>query len=176
METLKAQSAMEYLMTYGWAILLIAVVLSVLFGLGLFNGNNGSVSNCIASPGFLCSGALYSHSDANIIVTLGQETGNNWIAANFVFVPEGTPMNSNGVPAVFQTQSAVNTLLESSGMQSGGEQNLYLPVNSIAMPVDIGTPILGSIWVEYTYAYSSSGVYHTGVSYAQIATLNLKAS
>jgi hypothetical protein len=30
----KAQSAMEYLMTYGWAILIIAVVLAALFALG----------------------------------------------------------------------------------------------------------------------------------------------
>ncbi|MGD0510444.1 MAG: LamG domain-containing protein [Candidatus Micrarchaeaceae archaeon] len=34
---LKAQSAMEYLMTYGWAILIIAVVLGALFSLGVFN-------------------------------------------------------------------------------------------------------------------------------------------
>ncbi len=33
----KAQSAMEYLMTYGWAILIIAVVLAALFELGIFN-------------------------------------------------------------------------------------------------------------------------------------------
>jgi len=33
----KAQSAMEYLMTYGWAILIIAVVLGALFELGVFN-------------------------------------------------------------------------------------------------------------------------------------------
>ena len=34
----KAQSAMEYLMTYGWAILIIAVVLGALFELGVFSG------------------------------------------------------------------------------------------------------------------------------------------
>ncbi len=36
----KAQSAMEYLMTYGWAILIIAVVMVALFALGVFNGAN----------------------------------------------------------------------------------------------------------------------------------------
>jgi hypothetical protein len=36
----KAQSAMEYLMTYGWAILVIAVVLGVLYSLGIFNPSN----------------------------------------------------------------------------------------------------------------------------------------
>ncbi len=38
----KAQSAMEYLMTYGWAILIIAVVLGVLFQLGIFSGGTFS--------------------------------------------------------------------------------------------------------------------------------------
>jgi len=33
----KLQSAMEYLMTYGWAILIIAVVLGALYQLGIFN-------------------------------------------------------------------------------------------------------------------------------------------
>jgi len=33
----KAQSAMEYLMTYGWAILIISIVLAALFQLGVFN-------------------------------------------------------------------------------------------------------------------------------------------
>ena len=37
---MKSQSAMEYLMTYGWAILIIAVVLAVLFQLGVFSGGN----------------------------------------------------------------------------------------------------------------------------------------
>ncbi len=36
----RCQSAMEYLMTYGWAILIIAVVLGALFGLGFFNSAN----------------------------------------------------------------------------------------------------------------------------------------
>ncbi|MEM0147339.1 MAG: LamG domain-containing protein [Candidatus Micrarchaeaceae archaeon] len=36
----KVQSAMEYLMTYGWAILIIAVVLGALFSLGVFNSMN----------------------------------------------------------------------------------------------------------------------------------------
>ncbi len=44
----KLQSAMEYLMTYGWAILIIAVVLGALFQLGVFNANSFSPK---AQPG-----------------------------------------------------------------------------------------------------------------------------
>ncbi|MEM3205172.1 MAG: LamG-like jellyroll fold domain-containing protein [Candidatus Micrarchaeaceae archaeon] len=36
----RLQSAMEYLMTYGWAILVIAVVLGALYSLGVFNSAN----------------------------------------------------------------------------------------------------------------------------------------
>lgn len=34
---MKSQSAMEYLLTYGWAILIIAIVIAAFFELGLFN-------------------------------------------------------------------------------------------------------------------------------------------
>jgi hypothetical protein len=33
----KAQSAMEYLMTYGWAILIVIIVAAALYALGVFN-------------------------------------------------------------------------------------------------------------------------------------------
>ncbi len=33
----KAQSAMEYLMTYGWALLLIIIVIAILYEIGIFN-------------------------------------------------------------------------------------------------------------------------------------------
>jgi Concanavalin A-like lectin/glucanases superfamily len=36
---LKAQSAMEYLMTYSWALIIIVVVLASLYALGFFNSN-----------------------------------------------------------------------------------------------------------------------------------------
>jgi len=37
MKTKKAQAAMEYLMTYGWAILIVIIVAAALFALGVFN-------------------------------------------------------------------------------------------------------------------------------------------
>ncbi|MDE1768323.1 MAG: hypothetical protein KGH69_04880 [Candidatus Micrarchaeota archaeon] len=44
----KSQSAMEYLMTYGWAILAIAIVMVSLYSLGIFN--SGSLQPT-ATPG-----------------------------------------------------------------------------------------------------------------------------
>ena len=46
----RSQSAMEYLMTYGWAVLIIAVVLAALYSLGVFNsatwGPRASPGSC----------------------------------------------------------------------------------------------------------------------------------
>ena len=45
----KGQGAMEYLMTYGWAILVVTIALLVMWQLGIFN-LSGSVSS--GSSGF----------------------------------------------------------------------------------------------------------------------------
>jgi len=37
MNKVKALTAMEYLITYGWSILIVVIVGAVLYGLGFFN-------------------------------------------------------------------------------------------------------------------------------------------
>ncbi len=68
---------MEYLMTYGWAILIIAVVLAALFSLGVFT-NPGLGTSCIAAPGYTCTGlslAKTGTSNVSLSLTFGQSTG-----------------------------------------------------------------------------------------------------
>jgi hypothetical protein len=45
---------MEYLMTYSWALLVIALVLVVLFSMGVFNPSNVISSQCILPAGISC--------------------------------------------------------------------------------------------------------------------------
>jgi hypothetical protein len=52
MEFRKGQAAMEYLMTYGWAILVIVIVLAALLYLGVFNVQ--PPETCMFSPGLSC--------------------------------------------------------------------------------------------------------------------------
>ncbi|MBS3156103.1 hypothetical protein J4413_02620 [Candidatus Woesearchaeota archaeon] len=52
MSNKKAQAAMEFLMTYGWAIMIVLIGIGALFFLGVFNPSTPSVCN-IASP-FIC--------------------------------------------------------------------------------------------------------------------------
>ena len=178
----KAQSAMEYLMTYGWAILIIAVVLGALFSLGVFSGSNLLGSACIASSGYFCQNPIYSHSNGEIFVTLGQNTGTNWASANFVFVPEGTSSTS-GLPSTLGSAASVtlngNDIYGGggsvgTGVTSGQTVQLWLPVNGVSTSTStgsssVGVPPTGAIWAQYT---TSTGV----VQYAQISTINIKAS
>ena len=48
----KAQAAMEFLMTYGWAILIVLIVLAALFFLGVFSPKTANV--CQISTPFFC--------------------------------------------------------------------------------------------------------------------------
>lgn len=55
----KAQAAMEYLMTYGWAILILVVVVAALFAMGVFK--TGTTVPC-SNP---CFGSQFSYVDHN---------------------------------------------------------------------------------------------------------------
>ena len=114
----KAQSAMEYLMTYGWAILIIAVVLGALFSLGVFSGSNILGTACIAGSGYLCQTPVYGHSTGNIIVTVGQNTGTSWTSANFIFVQQGQAA-TGGLPVTMSSAGITNLGVVFGAMASG---------------------------------------------------------
>src|SRR5271156_4763977 len=97
MKNLKLQSAMEYLMTYGWAILIIAVVMVALFSLGILGGSPLSTT-CLPQSGYQCSGVILNHLNGGVTLTFGQTSGNNWNTANIFFVPQGTSSVS-GIPS-----------------------------------------------------------------------------
>jgi uncharacterized protein (UPF0333 family) len=159
----KAQSAMEYLMTYGWAILIIAIVLVALYALGVFSGGASSLGTaCISQTGFVCQNPVYSHSTGNVMLTVGQASGINWVTANVAFIPTGTSVPST--PTSFPTGNAI-----SGGLASGNTASILLPVS--ANTIAVGQTETGQIWAEYT---TSSGGSSTPY-YAEIGTITLKA-
>lgn len=52
--SLKAQAAMEYLVTYGWALLALVFVIALLFGTGAFSVNSFSIPECTFQPDIPC--------------------------------------------------------------------------------------------------------------------------
>ncbi len=70
---MSGQSAMEYLTTYGWAILIIVVVLSVLVALGVFNPNTYVSDTCTLPAGFECQSSVLA-SNGMLTFTISQFT------------------------------------------------------------------------------------------------------
>lgn len=179
----------ELILKLGIVLLVFVVIIltSVIFI--LVNQNKPEISHnstnpCTPLPGFTCGNVIYLNSTGTITLVLGQNTGLNWIASNFIYVPEGTPY-IDGLPATFSTSAAVsdngNTVYgtyEGGGLLSGQTVPVTLPVNGVstkgfaklATPLPIGTPSQGSIWAQYEEV--PDGFY----LYTRIAVVNITAS
>ena len=68
----KAQAALEFLMTYGWAILVVLAAIGALAYFGVLNPSNLLPDKCTASPGTGCIGSpLLNTTQAVFTVTNG---------------------------------------------------------------------------------------------------------
>lgn len=169
MANFKLQSAMEYLMTYGWAILIIAVVMVALFSLGILGGSPLGTT-CLPQSGFECTNPIYSHSTGQFAATIGQNSGVTWQTANIIFVPQGVPVQ--GITTSIFT--AGNYLAVSGTVNNGQTISVSgLPVNVPLgqSTVAVGQTAAGTIWVQYTTPTTGGTLY-----YAEIATVTLKAA
>ena len=133
-----AQSAMEYLMTYGWAILLIAVVLVAFFTLGVFNGNGSAIpTSCTAQSGFLCSNPVMD-TTGNVLVNFGQSSGST------ITVQATACSNSSAAPSpTAWVQQPVNNPTFITGIT--GTLGFQCSLSSNV----IGTKFSGTLWIQY---------------------------
>ena len=102
MKSRKGQAAMEYLMTYGWAILIVIVVVAALYAMGVFRIGQAPVacSPCFSSFAYIdyASGVLKVRSGSRelssltLIPTPAATLTNSWSGA----VTPGTTLTSSG--------------------------------------------------------------------------------
>lgn len=70
----RAQSAMEYLITYSWAIIIIGITIAALYALGLFNPNSFIQSQCIFPADFGCLSSFMYANNGTISLNIQQNT------------------------------------------------------------------------------------------------------
>ncbi|MDE1869940.1 MAG: hypothetical protein KGH71_03070 [Candidatus Micrarchaeota archaeon] len=148
----RLQSAMEYLMTYGWAILVIAVVLGVLYQLGVFNFGRLGSSGCLAQSGFLCTTPIMNTS------------GNLSIVVGIV----GTPITVTGIGCTTNSTVPSSTTGFSTTLQSN--QKYTFVVQCPLSTHSLGTVFSGSLWIVYTQG-AQSGIISKFASVTAPATL-----
>jgi hypothetical protein len=72
---MKLQSAIEFLVTYGWALLIIAIMLFALFTSGILNSNAYASQKCVLTSGFSCLSFFISGNGLltiNLLQSLGE--------------------------------------------------------------------------------------------------------
>ncbi len=117
----KAQTAMEYLMTYGWAILIVIVVIAALYAMGVFTPTSGGVS---CSPCF-ANFAFRDYANPTLALTTGPQeinitsvTGGTLSAGCTLneACPASTDIEINGISATGVVDIAIDYTLTSSGL------------------------------------------------------------
>lgn len=105
---MKAQSAIEYLITYSWAIIIITITLGAIYALGLFNPNYFISNQCIFHADFGCLSA-FLYANGLVTVNIQQSTS--------------SPINITGV--------GCNIIGNSTNMTTyTGANQIYLPIGS----------------------------------------------
>ncbi len=173
----KVQSAMEYLMTYGWAILIIAVVLAALDFLGVFNGNTFVGPSCLATPGYLCSNPVMT-ANANgpnlLSFNFKQDSGETLYNVSFMCAASSS---SQGYPNVnitstnygAQTSSNLTVLTSGSSVTVSGLE-CYSNNGNLFKDNPIGAVFSGTLWIRYNLQGYPSSDYQ----YAKIAKITAK--
>jgi len=112
--TKKGQAAMEFLMTYGWAMLILLVMIGALAYFGVLNPSKYTSDRCIVTTGFECKDYQLKASGTQLLVNfnLGNQQGES-IKVTGVSAKSGsydlsapcTPAATTGAPLTVPTDS-----------------------------------------------------------------------
>jgi hypothetical protein len=64
----KGQAALEYLLTYGWAILIIAAVIAIIIGSGMFSPKNSAANYAVSPPQMPVNGFMMTGESGDILL------------------------------------------------------------------------------------------------------------
>ena len=118
-KTKRSQSALEYMMTYGWAILIIVIVAVILYSMGIFNPSSSITFTSSGFSPFTVSSSLCNNLGYKIAVLAGPIPNNaNSLTINKVFLTSATGAN---------TTTASYTLTNPVTLKSGQSATILIP-------------------------------------------------
>jgi hypothetical protein len=152
----KGQAAMEYLMTYGWAILVIVIVLAALLYLGVFNVGQRVPEQCNLPVGIMCTSAKLTPTNLDLKLKNGHgvkinicgiycddtQTAEQIMTANGMTVQQctDTPMTNGQIEVGEETSAPVQAGAGCIGVgYSSG------PLN----PPAVGARYSGKLFIQY---------------------------
>jgi hypothetical protein len=156
----KSQSAIEYLTTYGWALILLSVALVALFELGVFNTGNFINTSCIFQADFQCQTALL-YSNGTVIINLEQNTQS-------AIVVTALGCNDNGI--ITGLTAPLNPPSNTVTLQIGSNATFYVPCyeNGTLLSLSPGEVYKGYVLVNYTNSQTQFQHTATGTLVAKV--------
>jgi len=152
-------------MTYGWAILIIALALGVLYSLGILNPGRLKPVMCLLPAPFSCNIQNFS-TGGKLSITLSQGSGNTY-TINRIACVDNALLDTNGLPksnSYWTTATgltlSVNPLPSGSTTTASGIQ-CYTPNGPYSG--GIGSSFGGTLVINYTlpsgaYAFTSGAI------------------
>jgi hypothetical protein len=141
---------MEYLMTYGWAILIVIIVAAALFALGVFNPATYTQSTAVGFSGFIISQGGWQYSSDGI------NPGNLTIQLKNII---SSPINITNVTATYAGTMVYNATY-SRTISAGGAYTyriIGLPAAAPASPYSIDVAIVYTNLNSGLTGFRSSG-------------------
>ena len=143
----RSQSALEYMMTYGWAILIIVIVAVILYSMGIFNPSSSITFTSSGFSPFTVSSSLCNNIGYKIAVLAGPIPNNaNSLTINKVFLTSATGAN---------TTTASYTLTNPVTLKSGQSATILIP-NVACNSANIHYSL--SAKIQYSYTASTLGL------------------
>ena len=135
----KGQASLEYLMTYGWAILIITVVIAIIIGSGMFSPKNSAANYAISPPQMPVSSFLMNGSDTG--TTLSLNLSNNF----------GYKIKITGITLTYR--DATLSVPEADTLNQGASQVYRFSLNTMATYPAKGTTAKVDMKVNFTNCY-----------------------
>jgi hypothetical protein len=157
----KLQAAMEYLMTYGWAILIIALALGVLYSLGVLNPSRLKPVMCMLPAPFSCQIQSFSSSTGALSITLSQGSGQTITLNGIACVDNARLTGTGGLPVYgdFTTSGIKGTTIASGSTATlSGIKCVTSTGSSYTGP--IGSSFGGTLVVNYSIGSTSAAPYY----------------
>ncbi|MCL4388471.1 MAG: hypothetical protein M1564_00070 [Candidatus Marsarchaeota archaeon] len=160
------QASLDMMVSYGIALLIIAIALYVVITVGFFN-TKSVTSDCIASPGFACTTYTIAPNGTAVFV-ISQSTGGT-LTINGVACATSPNPNGNGpaygnlgvqspsqVP-VFYPYGVPDSIVMYSGSANTIETNCYIGPDKLASG-GLGDSFTGYLWLNYTFSGLPSNI------------------
>ena len=147
----RGQAAMEFLMTYGWAILVVLIAIGALAYFGVLNPSRFLPRSCTLMPGLDCDEFKVDVSDDQVQIFI-----RNGIGDSIDFSGLGIDMNANGVTTDVGTDCPN---IDPANIPDGAlsaQLNIVCPAGVISAVGDrfrgdvIGTYLLGGSTLTHT--------------------------